>query len=117
MNITPCDSSLNVLAAIWLLVTLPLTWLMAWELDVTVNSLSVAGMGGDLPMLTSWYRHLGSFGIYLIAAVPGALMLALHPLRFRRIVTATLTLAVAASIYFAFLGLLAAMLAYVKLFY
>ncbi|MCP5279688.1 MAG: hypothetical protein H6935_15245 [Thiobacillus sp.] len=106
-----------MLAAIWLLVTLPLAWLAAWEMEVTVNSLSVAGKGSSLPMLTNWYRDLGTIGIYLTAAAPGALMLALHPLRSRRIVTVTLTLAVAASIHFVFLGLLAALLAFVKVYF
>lgn len=104
-----------MLAAIWLLVTLPLAWLAAWEMEVTVNSLRIAGMGDNLPILTNWYRDLGMFGIYLIAAVPGALMLALRPLRARRSATVVLTLAVVASIHFAFLGLLAALLAYVKM--
>lgn len=108
------ERSHAVLAAIWLLVALPLAWLAAWELDVTVNSLGVAGMGDNLPMLTRWYRDLGTIGIYLVAAMPGALMLVLRPLRSRRIVTVTLTIAVAASIHFAFLCLLAALLAYVK---
>lgn len=108
------ERSYAVLAAIWLLVTLPLAWLATWELEVTVNSLAVAGMGDSLPMLTRWYRDMGSIGIYLVAVMPGALMLALCPLRSRPIVTVTLTIAVAASIHFAFLCLLAALLAYVK---
>lgn len=114
MNIATYDSSHVALGAIWFLVTLPMAWLTAWELEVTVNALLNAGMGNNLPMLTTWYRNLGSLGIYLVAAVPGVLMLALRPLRQRRIVTVVLTLAVAASIHFAFLGLLAALLAYVK---
>lgn len=108
------DNSYAVLAAIWLLVTLPLAWLAAWELEVTTNSLQLAGMGDALPILTRGYRFLGTSGIVLVALVPGVLGLALRPARASRTALIALTVVVAASIYFVFLGLLAALLAYVK---
>ena len=110
----PLDLSYAVLAAIWLLVTLPLAWLAAWELEVMTNSLQLAGMGDALPILTRWYQFLGTSGVFLVAMVPSVLGLAMRLLRSSGIVIVALTLVVAASVYFSFLGLLAALLAYTK---
>lgn len=103
-----------VLAAVWLFTTVPLAWLSAAQIEITVNSLRLAGMGNGLPMLTRWYEGLGNGGIYAIALAPGLLLLILHPLRTRRMVIVMAAILVVASIYFVFLGLLAALLAYVK---
>lgn len=111
------DKSYAVLAAIWLLVTLPLAWLAAWELEITTNSLQLAGMGDALPILTRAYQFLGTSGIFLVAVVPGVLGLALRPVRSSPAAIIALTVVVVASIYFVFLGLLAALLAYVKVSY
>ncbi len=108
------DSSFAVLAAIWLLVTLPLAWLVAWELEVTTHALRLAGASDALPILTRGYLFLGTSGIYLVALLPGLLGLALRPSRASRVAVIALTVALVASLYFVFLGLLAAMLAYVK---
>ncbi len=104
-----------LLLLLWPLVVLPLTYIAAAMLEGALQDPRLIDNHASLPLLTQWYRLVGTTGMYLISALPALLALILLPLRGRLFAVAALALALVASIYVSFGGMVAVNIAYVKL--
>ena len=103
------------LALLWPLAVLPLTYVAVAMLEGSFHDLRLIGDEASLPLLTQWYKALGTPALYAITALPAILSLILAPLRTRLFAVGALGLALVASLYLAFGGMVAAHIAYVKL--
>lgn len=103
------------LALLWLLVVLPLTYLAVAMLEGTFHDLRLSGAEASFPLLTQWYQTLGTPGLYGLTAIPAVLALVLAPVRAHLFAVCALGLALVASLYIAFGGMIAAHVAYVKM--
>ena len=104
-----------LLTLLWPLVVLPLTYLAVSVLEVVFNSPHLADGQAYWPLLTQWYQGLGSSGLYALTASPVLLSVLLAPFRKHWLAVCVLGLVEIAAIYFAFGGVIAAHIAYVKM--
>ncbi len=110
----PWSPAYWLLTLLWPLVVLPLTYLAVSVLEMVFNSPHFAD-GQAYPLLTQWYQGLGSSGVYALTTFPGLLSVLLAPFRRHWLAVCVLGLGEVAGIYLAFVGVIAAHIAYVKM--